>query len=123
MDEFNEFLIKIEDPAKRERTSHVLSWVKEQFPELHPVIKWNQPMFTHNDTFIIGFSVAKNHLAIAPEKIVIDKFSNRINEAGYKHTKQLIQIPWSKTVDHALLEEIIRFNISDKEGLTTFWRK
>jgi len=29
-------------------------------------------MFTHRDTFIIAFSIAKKHLAIAPEQTGID---------------------------------------------------
>ncbi|QCB29216.1 hypothetical protein [Corynebacterium endometrii] len=33
--------------------------------ELGCHIAWNQPMFTHHDTFIIGFSHAKKHMAAA----------------------------------------------------------
>lgn len=123
MDIFNEFLTKIEDPINRERTIDVLTWVKEQFPALKQELKWNQPMFTYNGTFIIGFSVAKNHLAVAPEKVVIDQFSHLIKKAGYNHTKQLIQIPWNKAVNYTLLKEIITYNMKEKEGYPTFWRK
>lgn len=123
MEVFNEFLAKIENPIIRNQTIEVLTLVREKFPELKRELKWNQPMFTHHGTFIIGFSVAKNHLAVAPEKVVIDKFSNRIQEAGYKHTKQLIQMPWNKEINYPLLEEIIKYNIKDKEDITTFWRK
>ncbi|MCQ4950818.1 hypothetical protein NE646_14380, partial [Bittarella massiliensis] len=38
------------------------------FPDLTPKIAWNQPMFTDHGTFIIGFSAAKAHLAVAPER-------------------------------------------------------
>lgn len=123
MEVFNEFLAQVEDPIIRNQTFEVLTWVREKFPELERELKWNQPMFTHKGTFIIGFSVAKKHLAVAPEKVVIDKFSHRIKEAGYNHTQQLIQIPWNKEVNHLLLEEIIKYNIKDKENVTTFWRK
>ncbi len=54
-----------------------------------PKIAWNQPMFMDHDTFIIGFSIAKQHLAVAPEKAGIDYFSDEIVKAGYGHTKQL----------------------------------
>lgn len=123
MDVFKDYLAKIEDPINRKQTIDILTWVQENFPELNPVIKWNQPMFTYQGTFIIGFSMAKNHLAVAPEQVVIDKFSHRIKEAGYEHTKQLIRLPWGKEIDYTLLGEIIRFNLNDKEGFTTFWRK
>lgn len=120
---FSKFLAKIESPTNKKRTQEVLNWVSEQFPQLVPEIKWNQPMFTDHGTFIIAFSRAKNHLAIAPEKIVIDKFSEKIKDAGYHHTQQLIQIPWNKEVVYPLLEEIIEFNIKDKADCSTFWRK
>ena len=31
-------------------------------------------MFTDHGTFIIGFSIAKHHLAVAPERVVIQHF-------------------------------------------------
>jgi len=120
---FSDFLAKIESPTNRERTLEVLTWVSEQFPQLVPEIKWNQPMFTNHGTFIIAFSIAKNHLAVAPEKVVIDKFSKKIKDAGYNHTQQLIQVPWNKEVNYSLLREIIEFNIKDKANCSTFWRK
>lgn len=120
---FSDFLAKIESPTNKKRTQEVLSWVSEQFPQLVPEIKWNQPMFTDHGTFIIAFSIAKNHLAVAPEKIVIDKFSKKIKNAGYNHTQQLMQIPWNKEVNDSLLREIIEFNIKDKADCSTFWRK
>lgn len=64
MEIFSEFLAKIDNPEHRERTEEVLSWVKNKFPNLEPVIKWNQPMFTDHGTYIIGFSVSKKHLAV-----------------------------------------------------------
>ena len=49
-------------------------------------------MFTDHGTFIIGFSIAKNHLAVAPESAGINHFSDEIVQAGYDHTKQLVRI-------------------------------
>ena len=63
---FEEFLNKIEDPAHKERMKEVLEWVGNKYPNLTPVVKWNQPMFTDHGTYIIGFSVAKQHMAVAP---------------------------------------------------------
>ena len=47
-------------------------------------------MFTDHDTFIIGFSVAKHHLAVAPEQAGIHHFVDEIEQAGYDHTKELV---------------------------------
>lgn len=123
MEVFKEYLEKIDNPQHRERIEEVLVWVAKEFPNLVPKIAWNQPMFTDHDTFIIAFSIAKHHLAVAPEKVGIDHFSDEIVQAGYDHTKQLIRMKWDSPVDYSLLEQIIEFNILDKKDCTTFWRK
>lgn len=123
MEVFAEYLAKIDHPQHRARMEEVLAWVIKKFPNLTPKIAWNQPMFTNHGTFIIGFSVAKHHLAVAPERAAIIRFSDEIVKAGYDHSKQLVRIKWDRPVNYSLLEEMIEFNISDKADCTTFWRK
>ncbi len=101
----------------------VLNWVGKQFPSLEPKIAWDQPMFTDHGTFIIGFSIAKHHMAVSPEKAGIIHFTDQIVEAGYDHTNQIVRIPWDSLVDFSLLEKMIEFNIMDKADCSTFWRK
>ena len=120
---FAEFLAHIDNPEHMERTEEVLTWVTKKFPNLMPEIKWNQPMFTDHGTYIIGFSVAKHHLAVAPERIGINHFSDEIVKAGHSHTKELIRMKWNRPVDYVLLEKMIEFNIWDKADCSTFWRK
>ena len=123
METFEEYIAQIENPENRARTREVLDWVVRKFPSLAPRIAWNQPMFTDHGTFVIGFSVSKHHLAAAPERAGILRFSGEIIDAGYEHTKELIRFPWDRPLDYALLERIITFNILDKVDCATFWRK
>lgn len=123
MKAFADYLAQIDNPQHRERTEEVLKWVAEKYPNMEQKIAWNQPMFTDHGTFIIGFSIAKQHLAVAPEKAGIDHFSDDIVQAGYDHTKQLVRIKWDGPVDYSLLERMIEFNIMEKADCTTFWRK
>ncbi|WOO37789.1 iron chaperone [Anaerocolumna sp. AGMB13020] len=123
MQAFTEFISKIEQPEQKARVVEILQWINGKYPSLETKIAWNQPMFTDHGTFIIGFSVAKKHLAIAPEEAAITKFMPEIEEAGYSCTKGLIRITWENDVDYGLLEKIIEFNIQDKAESTTFWRK
>ncbi|MCR8642015.1 iron chaperone [Paenibacillus sp. N1-5-1-14] len=123
MEVFEEYLAQIANPDHRARTEEVLAWVSKKFPDLVPKVAWNQPMFTDHDTFIIGFSVSKQHLAVAPERSGIIHFATEIVQAGYDHTNQLLRIKWKSPVDYALLERMIEFNIMDKADCTTFWRK
>src|SRR5699024_3413273 len=113
---------RIDNLEHRVRTEEVLSWVSKKYPSLIPEIKWNQPMFTDHGTYIIGFSVAKHHLAVAPETAGINHFSNEIVQAGYTHTKGLVRLPWNNPVDFLLLEKMIEYNILDKADCSTFWR-
>jgi len=122
MEVFADILAKIDHPDHRLRTEEVLGWVANKYPSLVPVTKWNQPMFTDHDTYIIGFSVSKQHLAVAPEQAAMMHFDNEIKESGLKHTKEIIRFPWNKPFDFTLLEKLIEFNILDKKDCKTFWR-
>ena len=122
MNDFQEFLNTIEDPVKKERMESIINYIRKTFPQLKEEIKWNQPMFTDHGTFIIGFSIAKNHIAVAPESIVIKLFEKEIEEAGYSHTKGLFRIKWTDKIDYDLLRKIVAFNIEDKKGMVKFWR-
>ncbi|MDR7855203.1 DUF1801 domain-containing protein [Tissierella sp.] len=123
MKDFQTFLDNIDDLDKRERMEGILNYIKNQFPQLKEELKWNQPMFTDHGTFIIGFSIAKGHIAVAPEAVVIRLFEKEIEEAGYSHTQELFRIKWTDKVDFDLLSKIIAHNIEDKKDVTSFWRR
>lgn len=122
MEVFAEYLAKIDNPVHRAATEEVLAWVIQEFPQLTPKIAWNQPMFTDHGTYIIGFSVSKAHMAVAPEKAGMDHFANAIKQAGLDHTKLLVRMKWTSPVNYTLLRQMIEYNIADKADCTTFWR-
>ncbi|MBC1574430.1 iron chaperone [Listeria booriae] len=123
MEVFEEFIGNIENPEHQARMAEVLAWIETEYPNLGQRIAWNQPMFTDHGTFIIGFSVSKKHMAIAPEGEGMARLADAIAASGYPTTKMLIQMPWDKPVDYTLIKTIIDFNIADKAECTTFWRK
>lgn len=122
METFDDFLTTIDDPERRAKLDDVFDWIRQTFPHLEERIAWNQPMFTDHGTFIIAFSVAKAHFAVAPEAVALEQFADRIKESGYTQTKQLFRIKWNQAVDYGLLNDIIAFNIKDKADHTSFWR-
>ncbi|MCR6546547.1 iron chaperone [Dehalobacterium formicoaceticum] len=122
MKDFQIFLDSIGESDKRERMESILNKIKDKFPQLNEKIKWNQPMFSDHGTFIIGFSVAKGHIAVAPEAVVISLFEKEIEEAGYTHTQELFRIKWADNVDFELLYKMVAYNIEDKKDMTNFWR-
>lgn len=123
MDTFAAYLAAVDSPEQRARLEEIFDWIDSEFPNLEKRVAWNQPMYTDHGTFIIGFSISKQHLAFSPEGVVLDNFAPQIKAAGYKQTKMLVQISWASEVNYDLLRKIIAFNIEDKKDSTTFWRK
>lgn len=122
MKDFHMYLNDIDDPGKRERMENILNHIKNTFPQLKEEIRWNQPMFTDHGTYIIGFSIAKFHIAVAPEPAAIDQFKKEIEDAGYSYTKGLFRIKWTDKIDYDLLQKIVAYNIESKKDMKKFWR-
>ncbi len=119
--ELNEYLEKIIDDNKRNTFEDLLKWTKETFTDLELHMKWNQPMFLYNETFIIYYTNAKNHISIAPEKLVLDEYVDQITDLGYEHTKMLFKIKFIETINHDLLKRVINRSIEIKKDLSRFW--
>lgn len=100
----------------------IFDWISEKYPKLRQEVKWNQPMYTHEGTYIIAFSLSKAHMSVAPERKGMEVFSEKIEAAGYTQSKMLFRIKYAEKVNYELLSEIIEYNIKDKAGFTKFWR-
>ncbi len=122
MKEFESFLDGLDDQDVRFKIEEVLQWISDKYPSMGKTIKWNQPMFTDHGTFIIGLSVSKKHMSIAPEPAAIKNFESDIKEAGHSHTDNIIRIPWNEPMNYTLLGRLIDFNIEDKKDHEKFWR-
>ena len=59
------FLSNFKNPILKFKLEPIFEQIQKEIPNLTVELKWNQPMFIINGTFIIGFSVAKNHISIA----------------------------------------------------------
>lgn len=122
MNNFDEYLLKLDNQDHAQQLAKVLEWVLEKYPQLETRVAWKQPMFTDHQTFIIGFSVAKNHFSVATEK-AIDSFRDEIKESGYESGIKLFKIPFDAEVNYDLLAKMIDWNIENKKDITTFWWK
>ena len=122
MGDFKEYLDAIDDADQQDKMNQILTWIQEIYPELETRIKWNQPMFLHEGTYIIGFSYSKHHIAVAPETKAIKKFKGYIEETGFSYTDNIIKIRWEDSIPYNLIEELIEYNIEDKKGYEKFWR-
>lgn len=86
------FLSNFKNPILKFKLEPIFEQIQKEFPNLTVELKWNQPMFIINGTFIIGFSVAKNHISITPEAVTMAIFTNDIKAANYEATNNLFKI-------------------------------
>ena len=117
----DEFLATIPSADNRERMVDVLVWVGLTYPELKLRIAWNQPMFTHHGTYIIGFSAASTHMAIAPKRATMIRFESVMRERGTDFGTMLARQPWDKPFDYELLDAFIQHQLAEKHDSTSFW--
>ena len=118
----DEYLTTIPNDDNRARMVDVLDWVSCKFPELELRIAWNQPMFTHHGTYIIGFSAASKHMAMAPERATMIRFEPAMRERGTDFGKMFARQPWNKPFDYELLGAFIQQQLNEKQDITSFWR-
>ena len=118
----DEYLETIPDDDNRERMVDVLVWVGLTYPELELRIEWNQPMFTHHGTYIIGFSAASKHMTMAPERATMIRFEQVMRERGTDFSTMLARQPWNRPFDYELLDAFIQHQLSEKQDITSFWR-
>jgi uncharacterized protein ydhG len=118
----DEFLATIPNANNRARMVEVLDWVAKRYPELELRITWNQPMFTHHGTYIIGFSAASKHIAMAPERATTIRGEQVMRERSTDFGTMLARQPWTKPFDYELLDAFIQHQLAEKQVITSFWR-
>ena len=118
----DEYLETIPNDDNRARMVDVLVWVGLTYPELELRIAWNQPVFTHHGTYIIGFSAASKHMTMAPERATMIRFEQVMRERGTDFGTMLARQPWTKSFDYELLDAFIQHQLAEKQDITSFWR-
>ena len=118
----DEYLATIPNDDNRARMVEVLNWVAKHYPELELRIAWNQPTFTHHGTYIIAFSAASKHMAMAPEFATMIRFEPVMRERSTDFDIIFARQPWSKPFDYELLDAFIQDQLTDKRDVTSFWR-
>ena len=102
--------------------AEVLNWVAQRYPELELRIAWNQPMFTHHGTCIIGVSAPSQHMAMAPKRAAAIHFKSVMRERETNFSTMLARQPWDKPFGYELLDTFIQHQLAEKQDVTSFWR-
>ena len=93
------------DPTAQRTIRAIVAAVRKADPDINVVIAWNHPMLKLGDQYILGLSVAKAHILIAPWGAgVLDAFRSRL--VGYTVNKKTIRVPIDWDVDAAVLNDL-----------------
>ena len=114
----DEYLVTIPDDDNQARMVDVLVWVGLTYPALELRIAWNQPMFTHHGTYIVGFSAASKHMATAPERATMIRFEPIMRERGTDFGTMLACQP--RRFAYELPDALITHQLHDKHDCSPF---
>jgi uncharacterized protein YdhG (YjbR/CyaY superfamily) len=90
------------DPIAAKTAKDIFAAVTAKCPDLELVIAWNQPMLRLETHYIIGLSVAKNHITLNPfSGEVLESFADKLRK--YSVNKKTFQVPLDGKVDPILL--------------------
>ena len=111
-DNFTDFYASLA-PEQLEHITSLVEWVSTNYPELEPVIAWNQPMLKSGEKYVFGVSTSKNHISIAPwSEKVLKKFTPHFKE--YRVNKKTIALPNDWKVDQKLLCDMVAAGVKEK---------
>lgn len=102
-------------PEQHTHITSLVDWVRATYPDLEPVIAWNQPMFKKGTKYILGFMPTKNHTNLLT---VTDSVVSSLKPAltSYKHGTRSIQLPFDWTIDPQLFAQVISLRLHE-EGM------
>lgn len=98
-------------PAKAKTIRAIIGAIRKKHPHLELVMAWNQPMLRDGERYVFGMSASTNHLLIAPwDAKVLKSLSAKLK--SYEVNKKTVKIPIDWKVDAALLDAMIRPQLS-----------
>jgi len=110
-DSLDEYLAGI-DPVRSATIRAIFASLMADYPDLELVIAWNQPMLKRGKDYVIGVSVAKEHILLGPwGDNVIERLRPVLD--GYQLNKKTIRVPVDWDVDGKLLRQIVAPRLSE----------
>ena len=97
--------ILAQDEGIRDQLRSVRETIHKELPDATEKISWSMPTWwqRHN---IIHFAANKKHIGLYPGPEAVVQFAEKLDQAGCKHSKGSIQIPYSDDLPLELIAEI-----------------
>lgn len=98
-------------PAKAKTIRAIIAAIRKKHPHLELVMAWNVPMLRDGDRYVFSISALTGHLLMAPwDANVLKLLSAKLK--SYEVNKKTVKIPIDWKVDAALLDALIRPQLS-----------
>ena len=103
--------IMSQDEEIRPILQKIRQTIKKAAPQSTEKISWRMPTFWQGEN-LIHFAAFKKHIGIYPGDLNnLLPFEQRLS--GYKTSRGAILFPLDKPVDYKLIEEIVRYRVSE----------
>ena len=97
--------ILAQDEGIRDQLQNVRKAIRDELPDAMEKISWSMPTYWQGHN-IIHFAAARKHIGLYPGPAAVERFADKLEEAGCKYSKGSIQIPYSDELPLALISEI-----------------
>jgi len=98
--------IEAQPENRRPMLYQVRDAIKNAIPDANECISWSMPTFRSKYN-IIHFAAHKKHIGLYPGDKAVEHFADRL--AGFKSSKDAIQIPYDKPLPLDLIAEIAKW--------------
>lgn len=103
-------------PDIQERLQSMRETIKKAAPNATEKISWAMPTFYLNGN-LVHFAAAKKHIGFYPGADGVEFFKHKFEENKFTYSKGAVQFPLNQPLPVALVDEIVRFRVSQNEEL------
>ena len=97
--------INSQDEVIRDQLQCVREAIRDELPNATEKISWSMPTYWQGHN-IIHFAAQKKHIGLYPGPEAVERFADKLEEAGCKYSKGSIQIPCSDELPLDLISAI-----------------
>lgn len=97
----------------QEKLQNLRNLILKQNPDIQEYIGYQMPAFKFLGKPLVYFAAYKNHIGFYPTSSGIANFENEFVKHGFKFSKGAVQFPIDQDLPEKLIENIIKFRISE----------
>ena len=97
--------INSQDEVIRDQLQCVREAIRDELPNATEKISWSMPTYWQGHN-IIHFAAQKKHIGLYPGPEAVERFADKLEEAGCKYSKGSIRIPYSDELPLDLISAI-----------------